>query len=64
MKEIKNEHTESNPIYEAILDDMAQGIQDVMTILESSEAYQKDWYVFRAYRQLDRLHKKITKEDD
>jgi len=58
--EVKQEHTESNPLYEAILEDALGTIKNVLMTLECSKVHNKDWHVWRAYRTLERLKDRLT----
>ena len=60
MKEIKQNHTESNLLYDSILDEIVKTIQDILLTLEFSKHYMSDWNVYRAYKKLTRLKEKIT----
>jgi len=61
--EVKQSHVESNPLYEAILEDALGTIKNVLMTLECSKVHNKDWHVWRAYRQLIRLRDRLTKLD-
>jgi len=58
--EVKQNHVESNPLYEAILEDVLGTIKNVLMTLECSKVHNKDWHVWRAYRQLTRLRDRLT----
>ena len=60
MKEIKQNHTESNPLHDSILDEIVKAIQDILLTLELSKHHMSDWNVYRAYQKLTRLKEKIT----
>lgn len=61
-KEIKFEHTESNPLYEITLDNIAVAIERAIKLLKESESIQVEMDIYSAYLLLYRLHKNLTKK--
>ena len=60
-QEIKQNHVESNPLYEIALDNIAEGIDRVINTLEVSGLHVGNLHVFRAHKQLTGLRNNLTK---
>jgi len=61
MNQIKQEHTESNPLHDSILDEIKENINAIINDLELSKHHSSDWNIYRAYRKLIRLKNKLNK---
>jgi len=57
---IQQDHVESNPLYEAVLKDTLETVENAIMTLECSKAHSKDWHVWRAYRSLIRLRDRLN----
>ena len=61
--EIKQSHTEPNPLYELTLDDIADQVKQAISVLEISRLHTSSWHVFRAHKILSRLHFNLEKKN-
>ncbi len=59
--EIKQNHVESNPLYEITLDNIAVAIEGAIKLLKESESIQVEIDIYSAYLLLYRLHENLTK---
>lgn len=60
-REVKQNHTESNPLYEITLDNIAIAIEKAIELLKASESINVEIDVYSAYLILHKLHKNLTK---
>jgi len=63
-QEIKQNHTEPNPLYEFILDEIAGQVGKAINTLEVSGLHTSNWHVFRAHKILSRLHSTFDGDDE
>ena len=61
IKEIKQTHAESNPLYEITLDNIAIGIEKAIELLKTSESIHLEIDIYSVYLMLYKLHKNLTK---
>ena len=60
--EIKQNHTESNPLYELTLNDIAEQIKEAINVLELGTLHTSNWHIFRAHKILGRLYFALTEK--
>ena len=59
--EVKQNHVESNPLYEIALDNIAEQLNQIINTLEVSGLHANTWHVFRAHKQLVGLRDSLIK---
>ena len=64
MKEIKQNHTESNPLYELTLDEIAEQVKQTINVLNVSGLHTSNWHVFRAHKILGRLYFNLERRNE